>query len=95
MRFSTVAERWIARYETLVAADLRRRRTLEAHRYYLDRQLLPRLAQRQVSAVTVSDIAELIDAMRQAGCSEKTTANALATLRSVLRFAHPGGVDRR
>lgn len=86
LRFDAIVDRWMARYEMLVAADLRRQRTLEAHRYYLDRHVLPRLRARKVSAITVEDVSELIVAMRAAGCSEKTTANALATLHSVLRF---------
>jgi hypothetical protein len=74
LRFDAVAGRWIARYEALVAADLRRQRTLEAHRYYLDQHVLPRLDGRKVSAITVDDVGALIVGMRAAGCSEKTTA---------------------
>ena len=87
LRFGAVADRWIARYEILVATDQRRERTLEAHRYYLDRHLRPRLARRRASAITANDVSDLIVGMREAGCAEKTTANALATLHSVLRFA--------
>jgi integrase len=87
LRFDAIADRWMARYEALVAGDLRRQRTLEAHRYYLDRHVLPRLRARKVSAITVEDVSDLIVGMRAAGCSEKTTGNALATLHSVLRFA--------
>lgn len=87
LRFGTVVDRWLARYEGLVAAGQRRERTLEAHRYLLDRHLLPRFATRRVSAITVEDVSELIGGMRAAGCSEKTTANAVATLRSLLRLA--------
>lgn len=87
LRFGTVADRWIARYATLVATDQRRARTLEAHRYYLDRQLCPSLASRRVSAITVDDVAGLLGQMRAEGCAAKTMANALACLHSVLRFA--------
>jgi integrase len=87
LRFGTVVGLWFARFEQLATAGLRRERTLEAHRYYLDRHLLPRLTTRKVSAITVEDVSELIPYMRTAGASEKTTANAVATLRSVLRFA--------
>lgn len=91
LRFGAVADRWIARYEMFVAADQRRERTLEAHRYYLDRHLRPRLDQRRVSAISVEDAAMLLTSMRAAGCSERTAANALACLRSVLRYARRHG----
>ena len=87
LRFGAVADRWIARYEILVATDQRRERTLEAHRYYLDRHLRPRLARRRASAITANDVSDLIVGMREAGCAEKTTANALATVNSVLHLA--------
>lgn len=87
LRLHSVADRWLRRYETLVAADLRRSRTLESHRYYLNRHLLPRLGSRRVSALTADDICDVIAGMRMAGCSEKTIGNALATLHSILRFA--------
>jgi hypothetical protein len=87
VRFATVADRWIARYEMLVAEDLRRQRTLEAHRYYLDGHLRPRLAKRRISAITVDDVAGLLGQMRAQGCATRTMANALACLHSVLRFA--------
>ena len=86
LRFSKVAGWWIERYERLVAADQRRARTLEAHRYFLDRHLHPRFGRRRVVAITTDDVSELIVGMRAAGCSKKTTANALACLHGVPRF---------
>ncbi|WP_272475473.1 tyrosine-type recombinase/integrase [Baekduia alba] len=91
LRLDSVVEQWLSRYETLVAGGLRRSRTLEAHRYYLDRHLLPRLGRRRISAITVSDVCAVIDGMRAGGCSEKTIGNALATLHSVLRYARRQG----
>jgi Phage integrase, N-terminal SAM-like domain len=91
LRLSSVVERWLVRYEALVAADLRRPRTLEAHRYYLDGHLLPRLGRRRVSAITADDVCDLVAGMRATGCSEKTIANVLATLHGVLRFARRKG----
>jgi hypothetical protein len=41
LRFETVAGRWLERFEVKVAAGERHPRTLEAHRYQLDRHLLP------------------------------------------------------
>jgi integrase len=87
LRFGTVVDRWLARYEALVAAQHRHERTLEAHRYLIERHLLPRFARRRVSTITVDDAAGLITGMRAAGCSEKTTANAVASLRSILCLA--------
>jgi integrase len=87
LRFGPLADRWIARYERLVTGGQRKVRTLEAHRYYVDQHLRPRLDRRRVSAITVQDVSRLIASMRARGCSEKTTANAVATLHSVLRFA--------
>lgn len=91
LRFGTLADHWIARYEQLVAVEQRRARTLEGHRYHLDRHLRPRLDRRRVSAITVEDVSRLIADMQEAGHSEKTTAGAVATLHSVLRLARRRG----
>jgi hypothetical protein len=87
LRFGTLADRWIARYEQLVVSGQRKVRTLEAHLYYIHQHLRLRLERRRVSAITVEDVSRLIAGMRETGCSEKTTANAVATLHSLLRFA--------
>lgn len=87
LRFGTLVDRWTERYEQLAMGEQRKVRTLETHRYYIDRHLRPRLERRRVSAITVEDVSRLIVGMREMGCSEKTTANAVATLHSVLRFA--------
>lgn len=86
LRFDTVAAHWSQRFEAMVAAGDRHPRTLEAHRFHLDHDLLPRLCSRRVE-----DITDLIIELRAAGRSAKTTANALATLQSVLRFARRRG----
>jgi hypothetical protein len=91
LRFDTVAARWSERFESMVAAGERHPRTLEAHRFHLDHDLLPRLGSRRVASLGVEDIAVLITELRAAGRSAKTTANALATLQSVLRFARRRG----
>jgi len=89
--FETVAGWWLERFEAKVAAGERHPRTLEAHRYQLDRHLLPALARRRIASITVDDVAELLDALRRKGCSAKTSASALATLQSVMRFARRCG----
>jgi hypothetical protein len=43
LRVEIAAGRWLARFEAKVAAGERHPRTLEAHRYQLDRHLLPAL----------------------------------------------------
>lgn len=87
LRFSTVVERWLARFEAMVAAGERRERTLEAHRYHLERHLLPAFPRRTVASITVQDVADLLVELRAAGHAPKTVASTLATLRGVLRFA--------
>ena len=91
MRFDTVAAWWLQRFEAKVAAGERRERTLEAHRYYLSRHLLPTLGGHLLRTIGVEDVAKLLTTSRVSGCSEKTTAGVLATLHSILRFALRNG----
>lgn len=91
LRLDTVAARWSARFAAMVAAGERHPRTYEAHRFYLDHDLLPRLGHRRIASLSVEDVAGLITELRTAGRSAKTTANALATLQSVFRFARRRG----
>lgn len=91
LRFGTVAGWWLARFEARVAAGERRERTLEAHRYHLERHLLPVFGRRRMSSIAVDDVADLLDALRRQSCSAKTAANALATLHSIVRFARRYG----
>ena len=87
LRLDTVAGWWLERFEAKVIAAERHARTLEAHRYQVDRRLLPAFAARQIASITVEDVAELLTTLRRSGCSAKTSANALATLQSILRYA--------
>src|SRR5829696_3233738 len=91
LRFETVAGWWLERFEAKVAAGERHPRTLEAHRYQLDRHLLPTFRRRAIASITVDDVAELLHSLRGKGCSAKTSASTLATLQSVLRFARRRG----
>jgi integrase len=91
LRFETVASWWLERFEAKVAGGERHPRTLEAHRYQLDRHLLPAFGRRGIAAITVDDVAELLHELRTTGCSAKTSAGALATLQSVMRFARRCG----
>ena len=61
LTFAHVAARWLERFETMVAVGERRVRTLDSHRYHLERHLLPTLGRttgRRRSRV--DDIANLI-----------------------------------
>jgi len=89
--FETGAGWWLERFEAKVAAGERHPRTLEAHRYQLDRHLLAPLGRRAIAAITVDDVAHLLEHLRTAGCSAKTAASALATLQTVMRFARRCG----
>jgi hypothetical protein len=80
LRFETVAGWWLERFEAKVAAGVRHPRTLEAHRYQLDRHLLAPLGRRAIAVITVDDVAPLLQHLRTTGCSAKTAAGALATL---------------
>lgn len=82
-----VAGWWIERFERRVATGERRERTLELHRYHLDRHLLPILGSRLIREITVSDVALMLDQLRANGRAEKTAAGALGTLSTVMRFA--------
>jgi Phage integrase, N-terminal SAM-like domain len=87
LRFGQVAAWWIERYARLVASGARRQRTLDIHRYHLERHLLPRYAGFLIRQITVQDVADLLDRMREEGRSEHTIAGAMKTLRGVIRFA--------
>jgi hypothetical protein len=67
LRFGTVADWWLARFEAKVVASERRERTLESHRYHLEHHLLPALAARRMSALTVDDVARLLDRIEEPG----------------------------
>jgi integrase len=85
LTFATVAARWLERFETMVAVGERRVRTLESHRYHLERHLLPALGRRRIATISVEDIAGLIGSLAGDGRAPRTIAGALATLGSILR----------
>jgi integrase len=91
LRFDTVAEWWVGRFARKVATGEGRERTLELHRYHLDRHLLPELGPRLIRHITTADVADLLDRLRDRARSEKTIAGALATLESIMRFAVRNG----
>jgi len=87
LTFATVAARWLERFETMVAVGERRVRTLESHRYHLDRHLLPALGRRRIATINVDDIASLIGSLAGDGRAPRTIGGAMATLGSILRYA--------
>jgi integrase len=87
LRLEMVVGWWLERYRRRVDVGERRVRTLELHSYYLERHLLPLFGSRLIREITVTDIAELLDRLRERGCAEKTVAGALGTLNNVMRFA--------
>jgi len=91
LRFDAVAGWWVERFEAKVAAGKRHPRTLEAHRYQLDRHLVAALGRRRIASLTIDDVAELLHLLRRKACSAKTSASARATLQSVMRFARRCG----
>ncbi len=91
LRFDTVAGWWLDRFEAKAAAGERHPRTLEAHRYQLEHNLLPALAARRIGAITVDDVADLLLTLQRQRRSAKTAATALATLHSVLHYARRHG----
>ena len=56
----------LERFEAKVAAGERHPRTLEAHRYQLEQNLLPTLASRRIASLDVDDVAALLTALREA-----------------------------
>ena len=50
LRLDTVAGRWGARFEAMVVAGERHKRTYEARRFHLDHDILPRLGHRRRAA---------------------------------------------
>jgi integrase len=87
LRLETVAGWWLERYARRVDSGERRVRALEIHSYYLNRHVLPLIGSRLIREISVADVADLLDRLRERGCAEKTAAGALGTLGNVMRFA--------
>jgi integrase len=75
--FADWAEEW------LVSLD-KRPRTIDAHRYALDRHLLPRFGSKKLAAITTDDAARLVAEMRKEGYAGWTITGALSTLSGCL-----------
>lgn len=86
LTFATVADRWIERFETMIAVGEWRPRTLESHRYHL-RHHLHAFAGRRIASISVDNVAGLIGSLTEEGRSPRTVAGALETLGAILRHA--------
>lgn len=91
LQLGMVADLWLDRFEAKVNAGERHPRTLEAHRYQLEYNLLPTLGHREVAGITVDDVAALLSELRRRRRSARTAAAALATLHGVLHYARRHG----
>ena len=69
-----------------------RPRTIDKHRYNLDRHLLPRFEQRKLADITPTDVARVVADMQRAGFSGWTSHGALTTLSGVMRKAKRDGL---
>jgi hypothetical protein len=91
LRFATVAARWLARFEAKVAAGERRERTLEAHRYHLERHLPPALGRRLSAGQRRRGCRGAPHRPEGQGLLGEDDRGALATLHSIVRFALRNG----
>ena len=86
LRFATVVDRWLARFEARVAAGERRERTLEAHRYHMKKHLLPtlRIAKRtmlcRVESASAAVVSEQPAALRRVS-SAATSSTPIVCIR--------------
>jgi integrase len=85
--FAEVAARWLAEFETKVAAGTRRERTLELYRNQLERHLLPRLGRRRLQLITTDELAELIADLQAQGLAAWTVRGIMVPLGCVFGFA--------
>jgi hypothetical protein len=87
LRFERVADWWLERLTRRVVTGERCERTLEIRGYHLERHLLPTFGGWLLREITVQDVCELIEELREDGRSQHTIARALATLNHLMRFA--------
>jgi integrase len=87
LTFGEVAARWLAEFETRVAAGERRERTLDLYRSQLQRHLLPRLGRRRLALIAADDIVTVMRALQADGLSPWTVKRILGSLSCVFTFA--------
>jgi integrase len=87
LTFAEVAARWLAEFETKVAAGERRDRTYDLYRSQLSRHLLPRLGRRRLGLITADDVVALMRELQADGLSLWTVKRILGALSCVFTFA--------
>ena len=87
LTFAEVAARWLAEFETRVAAGERRDRTLDLYRSQLRRHLLPRLGRRRLALITADDVVAVTRELQAEHLSPWTVKRILAALSCVFTFA--------
>ena len=87
LTFAEVATRWLAEFETKVAAGERRDRTLDLYRSQLRRHLLPRLGRRRLALITADDVVAVMRELQADGLSPWTVKRILGALSCVFTFA--------
>src|SRR6266540_540560 len=87
LTFAEVAARWLAEFETRVAAGERRERTLDLYRSQLHRHLLPRLGRRRLARITADDVVAVTRELQAEHLSPWTVKRILAALSCVFTFA--------
>jgi hypothetical protein len=86
LTFAEVAARWLAEFETRVAAGERRERTLDLYRSQLHRHLLPRLGRRRLALITADDVVAVTRELQAEHLSPWTVKRILAALSCVFTF---------
>ncbi len=78
--------------ETWLAGLTKRPRTIDAHRYALEKHLLPRFRRRKLAEISTDDVAKLVAEMQRAGFAGWTIQGTLSTLSGCLRHAKRRGL---
>jgi integrase len=87
LTFAEVATRWLAEFESKVAAGERRERTLDLYRSQLHRHLIPRLGRRRLVLITPDDVVAVSRELQADGLSPWTVKRILGAVSSVFTYA--------
>lgn len=83
--FAEFSEQWLAGLN-------KRPRTIAAHRYALEKHLLPRFRRRKLAEITTDDVARLVAEMQRAGYAGWTIQGSLSALSGCLGHAKRRGM---
>lgn len=87
MKLNELAAEFMSRY----AAERLRPSTLRGYRINLDNHALPLLGNKSIQEITLDDLYELTDALREKGLSNKSIVYVHATLRKAFNYARKCG----